>query len=84
MYKNEKKKNHDFFLNNNMMYIKIHLKKFPLAMTNLSWISIVDIKLIARPLDITHLVDIRMLLVASLKHQVWPYLNDSKERKFIA
>jgi hypothetical protein len=67
-----------------MMYIKIKFKKIPLAMTNLSWISIVDIKLIVGPLGITHLVDIRMLLVASFKHQVWPYLNDSKERKFIA
>jgi hypothetical protein len=53
-------------------------------MTNLSWILIVDIKLIVGPLGITHLVDVRMLLDANLKHQVWPYLNDSKERKFIA
>jgi hypothetical protein len=45
------------FFNNNMMYIKIDLFFiFPLAMINLSEISIVNIKLIARPLCITHLV----------------------------
>jgi len=44
-----------FFYNN--VYIKIDLFFiFPLAMTNLSWISIVDIKLMARPLCIAHLV----------------------------
>jgi hypothetical protein len=42
---------------NTTMYIKIYiLKKFPLAITNLSYMSIVDIKLMAGPLCITHLV----------------------------
>ncbi len=46
-----------------MMYIKIDLFFiFPLVMTNLSYNSIVDIKLMAGPLCIAHLVIIGLLL----------------------
>jgi hypothetical protein len=47
-----------FFFYNNMMYINIDFfKTIPLAMTNLSQISIIDIKLMSGPMSITHLVE---------------------------